>query len=159
MNSRTIVANKQRNSSYHPSGAIASHVLSTTVAIDSTEKVLDLNGSYWVSSKFSGRYYRTVVENGVWFCSATDSRVAAMCKASVEAYIATLPPQEGYKTVQYASASRPGVVHTVIYNSKGEVANCSCETRKYNPKEDCKHMKAEKAKATPQVEYTPFVAA
>src|SRR5690242_14070947 len=107
--SRTTIANKQQNRNYRPSGQVALHVEKETQEIDSTEKVVELNGSYWVlSEKFAAyrRYYRVVIEEGVWYCSATDSRVAAKCKAEVEAYIATLqPPVEGFKTVQYASES------------------------------------------------------
>ena len=85
--SRQTIAAQQRNVNYRPNGAIAAHVLATTVEIESTEKVLELNGSYWVASKFQGRYYRVVVEQGQWFCSSHDERVAAACKASVQAYL------------------------------------------------------------------------
>lgn len=84
--SRNTIANKQQNRNYRPSNQIASHVLETTVEIDSTEKVLEINGSYWVASKFAKRYYRVVVEDDKWFCSASDDRVAQSCKASVQAY-------------------------------------------------------------------------
>jgi len=86
--SRQTISAKQRNCNYRPSGTIAQHVLDTTVEIDSRESVLEINGSYWVASKFQGRYYRVVVdEGGQWFCSARDERVAANCKAMVEAYL------------------------------------------------------------------------
>lgn len=92
--SRNTIANKQQNRNYRPNFAIAQHVLDTTVEIISDEKVLEINGSYWVASKFAKRYYRVVVEyteeflpQEKWFCSASDDRVAASCKAAVQAYI------------------------------------------------------------------------
>jgi NADPH-dependent ferric siderophore reductase len=92
--SRQAISAKQRNCNYRPSGAIAQHILDTTVEIASSEPVLEINGSYWVASKFAHRYYRVVVEYTVefipaekWFCSASDERVAAACKAVVRAYI------------------------------------------------------------------------
>ena len=86
--SRQTIAAKQRVANYHPSGAIAQHVLETTVQIESAEPVLELNGSFWVASKFAHRYYRTTVDaQGQWFCSARDERVAANCKALVQAYL------------------------------------------------------------------------
>ena len=145
MSSRGTIAGMQRTNSYRPSRAIAAHVLETTVEIDSTEKVVEINGSYWVASeKFQGRYYRVVVENGVWYCSATDSRVAAKCKASVQAYIATLAPANG--TVAVPSKSKPGTVHTLIIRN-GKAVGCDCDERqavgieKYNFKA-CHHMNA-----------------
>lgn len=130
MNSRTIVANKQRNANYHPSGAIASHVLKETQEIDSTEKVLEINGSYWVlSEKFAAyrRYYRVVIEDGVWYCSASNEKVAKLCKASVQAYIATLVPENG--TVSVPSKSKPGTVHTMTIRN-GKAVGCDCDERK-----------------------------
>ena len=86
--SRQTISSKQRNANYHPSGAIAQHVLNETQEIDSEEKVVEINGSYWVASKFAHRYYRVVVdENEKWFCSASDDRVAKACKAVVQAYL------------------------------------------------------------------------
>ncbi len=87
MSSRGMISARQRNSAYRPSGAIASHVLAQTVEIDSSESVLEINGSFWTASKFAHRYYRVVVQGEQWFCSASDPRVAAACKASVQAYL------------------------------------------------------------------------
>jgi hypothetical protein len=87
MSSRGMISARQRTNSYRPSGAIAQHVLDTTVEIDSDERVLEINGSYWVASKFAHRYYRVIVEGEQWFCSSHDERVAAACKASVQAYL------------------------------------------------------------------------
>src|SRR5690348_2818479 len=82
--SHQAISAKQRNCNYRPSGAIAQHVLQETQEIDSEQKVVELNGSFWVASKFAHRYYRVVVLDGVWNCSASDERVARMCKAAVE---------------------------------------------------------------------------
>ena len=88
MSSRGSISARQRNSNYRPNGARAEHVERETVEIDSSEKVLEFgNGfGYAVASKFAKRYYRVTVENGQWSCSASDERVAAACKASVQAY-------------------------------------------------------------------------
>jgi hypothetical protein len=89
MSSRGMISARQRVNSYRPSNAIAHHILETTVEIDSTEQVLEFgNGfGYAVASKFSKRYYRVTVEGEQWACSASDPRVAAACKASVQAFL------------------------------------------------------------------------
>ncbi len=87
MSSRSSISQMQRNDRYRPSGAIAAHILNETQEIDSSEPVLEINGSFWTASKFAKRYYRVVVQGEQWFCSASDPRVAVACKASVQAYL------------------------------------------------------------------------
>lgn len=93
MSSRGQIAARQRDITYRPSNTIAPHVLAETQRIDSSESVLEICSlpgcrEFWTSSKFVGRYYRVVLnEQGQWFCSATDERVARMCKAQVQAYL------------------------------------------------------------------------
>ncbi len=87
MSSRRTIAAINRPHIYDRT--VAPHVWRETVEIDSTEPVLERNGCYWVAStKFACRYYRVVLdENGQWFCSSRDERVAAACKAQVELFL------------------------------------------------------------------------
>lgn len=78
--SHQTLAAKQRNCNYHPSGAIAQHVLDATVERQSTEAIIVEDGQFLVASaKFAHRYYTVTEQGGTWACSAKDSTVAAKC--------------------------------------------------------------------------------
>ena len=57
-----------------------------TVAIDSIEQVLEIDGSYWVSSRLAGRYYRVVVDGEDWQCSSRETTITQRCIEKVQAY-------------------------------------------------------------------------
>ena len=57
-----------------------------TVAIDSIEQVLEIDGSYWVSSRLAGRYYCVVVDGEDWQCSSRETTITQRCIEKVQAY-------------------------------------------------------------------------
>ena len=80
---------------------IARHVLNSTIEYQSEKPVIRcrahegsvvgqvaiLNGDlfYLVASRFAGRYYVVVNQQGTWTCSSKDERVAAHCITQVQA--------------------------------------------------------------------------
>jgi hypothetical protein len=91
MSSRGMIAAHQRVNAYRPDGQVAPHVFVETVYIDSSESVLEINGSFWVASKkFIGRYYRVTNEQGQWATSSySDEKFARKLVATVQAYISS----------------------------------------------------------------------
>ncbi len=94
--SRQTIAAKQRNCNYRPSGAIAQHVLDSTVSgqglsaqvsIRRAGRSFNVNGLQvrkgdkiiLVASKFEGRYY--VVTGGQW--STKDAATIAKCRQTI----------------------------------------------------------------------------
>ena len=85
--SRQTIASKNRSTRAYER-SVAPHVARETVEIDSAEQVLELSGSYWVASKFQGRYYRvTRDERGQWATSTRDERVAVALVERVKLYL------------------------------------------------------------------------
>src|ERR1700694_4323644 len=97
--SRQVIAAKQRNCNYRPSGAIAQHALDSTVSAQSlTAQVsirragrsFNVNGLQvrkgdrviLVASKFAGRFY--VCTGGQW--STQDAAVIAKCRKAILQY-------------------------------------------------------------------------
>jgi len=97
--SRQTLSAKQRTCNYRPNGAIAQHILTSTVAYESDKAVvagrihedgilagvqIKANELFFLAaSKFPGRYY---VINEYGECSATDDRVVAAKVAQVQVY-------------------------------------------------------------------------
>lgn len=88
--SRHTLANKQQNRNYRPTNAPAEHVKRETQLIHSTDPVIEISSmyhEYWVASKFPGRYYHVIRdEEGKWWCSSSDDRVAAAMIVLARAY-------------------------------------------------------------------------
>jgi hypothetical protein len=103
MSSRGMIAARQRTNAYRPSGAIAQHVIDTTIYDETINqpvircraqnafvigRAVVLNGAsfYLVASKFAHRYYVVAINKGVWTCSSKDERVASMSIDKASAY-------------------------------------------------------------------------
>jgi hypothetical protein len=99
--SRQVIAAKQRVNNYRPSGAIAQHVLESTVTgqgltaqivIRRAGRSFNINGLQvrkgdkiiLVASKFQGRYY--VCSGGQW--STQDAATIAKCRQAILAHAA-----------------------------------------------------------------------
>jgi hypothetical protein len=101
--SRQTIAASQRNCNYHSNGALAPHVILCTLLIAGIEQEVSYRiatesfqvgdirvnrrDGYWlVASKFAGRYYVVVRQNGCFISSSKDERAAVQHSVKVIEY-------------------------------------------------------------------------